>query len=216
MKVFDANGRASLTEEELQEILDVLSGGGLVVYPTETLYGLGGDATNQTAVFRTFRAKQRPFDLPLSVAVSDMSMLRSIALVDKTAEKLFEAFTPGPLSLLLPKKSAVPDVVTSSDDSIAIRVPDHPIALQIIRKFGPIISTSANRHGGGNPADIGMAMEQLGGAVDIYIDAGPTPIGKPSTIVQVSHGKVNVVRYGAIPMEKIMEVVDDLERSRDA
>ncbi len=210
MKVIDAKGRSSLTEGEMQEILEVLSSGGLIVYPTETLYGLGGDATNEMVAFKTFRAKKRPFDLPLSVAVSDMSMLRTVALADKLAEKVIEAFTPGPLSVLLPKKSSLPAVIASSDETIAVRLPDHPIAMQIIEHFGPIISTSANTHGGQPPTSIETAMEQLGDSVDIYIDGGAVPIGKPSTIVEVSHGKVNVVRYGAVPGEKIMEVVNDL------
>ena len=216
MKVIDATGRNSLTEGELREVTDVLSSGGLIVYPTETLYGLGGDATSEIAAFKAFRAKKRPFDLPLSVAVSGMSMLRTVALASKTAERVFETFTPGPLSVLLPKKSSVPDVIASSDDTIAIRIPDHPIALQIIEQFGPILSTSANLHGGGNPTSIDLAREQLGDSVDIYIDVGPTPIGKPSTIVEITRGSVSVVREGAIPVERIMEVVDELSRSGDA
>ena len=216
MKVINAKGRTSLTEGEMQEILEILKGGGLVVYPTETLYGLGGDATSEMVAFKTFRAKKRPFDLPLSVAVSDMSMLRTVALADKLAEKVIETFTPGPLSVLLPKKSSLPAVIASSGETIAIRLPNHPIAMQIIGSFGPIISTSANTHGGQQPTSIEIATEQLGDSVDIYVDGGQAPIGKPSTIVEISHGKVNVVRYGAAPVEKIMEVVDDLTRSGDA
>ena len=216
MKVIDAKGRSSLTEAELLEILEVLSGGGLIVYPTETLYGLGGDATSEMVAFKTFRAKKRPFDLPLSVAVSDMSMLRTVALADKLAERVIDRFTPGPLSVLLPKKSSLPSVIASSDETIAVRLPDHPIAMQIIESFGPIISTSANTHGGQQPTSIEVAMEQLGDSVDIYIDGGEVPVGEPSTIVEISHGKVNVVRYGATPVEKIMEVVNESSRSGDA
>lgn len=213
MKVIDAKGRTSLTEDELEEITRVLSEGGLIVYPTETLYGLGGDATSETVAFRTYSAKKRPYDLSLSVAVSDMGMLKAIARVDRISEKVIESFTPGPLSVLLPKKSSLPDVIASSDRSVAFRVPDHPIITQILSAFGPVIATSANLHGGEQPTSIEIAMEQLGDSVDIYIDGGPVPIGKPSTIVEVSQGNLSVVRYGAVPVEKIMEVVNGLSES---
>jgi len=213
MKVIDAKGRTSLTDEELKEITTVLSEGGLIVYPTETLYGLGGDATSETAAFRTYSAKKRPYDLSLSVAVSDISMLKAIARVDKLSERLIESFTPGPLSLLLPKKSSLPDVIASSDRCVAFRVPDHPIITQILSAFGPVIATSANLHGGEQPINIDIAMKQLDDFVDIYIDGGPVSIGKPSTIVEISQGNLNVVRYGAVPVEKIVEVVNGLSES---
>jgi len=191
----------------LERIVSELRSGKLIVYPTETLYGLGADPFDETAVKRVFMAKKRPFDMPLSIAVSNLRMLEELAIVDERVRKLAEKFLPGPLTLLLNKRAIVPDIVTAATNEVGIRIPDHPLALKLIDEFGPIISTSANLHSHPNPYDINLAVKDLGDSVSLYLDCGPTKYGKPSTIVQLIEGEVEIIRPGAIPIEKIEAVL---------
>jgi L-threonylcarbamoyladenylate synthase len=195
------------SDENMDHIVSELNSGKLVVYPTETLYGLGADPFNEAAVKRVFMAKKRPFDMPLTIAVSNIRMLEELAVLDERGRRLAEKLLPGPLTLLLRKKSIVPDIVSSASQEVGIRIPDHPIALMIIEEFGPIISTSANLHAHPNPYDVQLAIKDLGEAVSIYIDCGATKYGKPSTIVQLLEGDVEVIRPGAIPIEKIEAIL---------
>ncbi|QLH75427.1 MAG: threonylcarbamoyl-AMP synthase [Methanomassiliicoccales archaeon] len=199
--------KCGFSDEDFDFIISELRSGRLVVYPTDTLYGLGADPFDEMAVKRVFIAKKRPFDMPLTIAVSNVRMMAEIANLDDRARKLAEAFLPGPLTLLLHKKSIIPDIVTSSSSEVGIRIPDHPIALRIIEEFGPIIATSANLHSHPNPYDAQIALRDLGDSVSAYIDCGPTKYGKPSTIVQLMDGEVEVIRPGAIPIEKIEAVL---------
>ena len=195
------------SEEAMDHVISELNSGKLIVYPTETLYGLGADPFDEAAVKRVFMAKKRPFDMPLSIAVSNMRMLEELAVLDDRGRRLAEKFLPGPLTLLLRKKSIVPDIVTSASNEVGIRIPDHPLALKIIEEFGPIITTSANLHSHPNPYDIQLALKDLGESVSIYIDCGPTKYGKPSTIVQLLEGEVEVIRPGAIPIEEVEAIL---------
>ncbi|HSV42145.1 MAG TPA: L-threonylcarbamoyladenylate synthase [Methanomassiliicoccales archaeon] len=199
--------KCDISEEMMEHIISELHSGRLIVYPTETLYGLGADPFDEAAVKRVFMAKKRPFDMPLSIAVSNMTMLNELAILDDRARKLADAFLPGPLTLLLQKKSIVPDIVTSASLEVGIRMPDHPLALRIIEEFGPIISTSANLHSHPNPYEVNLAVKDLGEAVSIYLDCGVTKYAKPSTIVQLVEGEVEVIRPGAIPIEKVEAVL---------
>lgn len=197
----------SVPKHDLENVLTTLRFGRLVVYPTETLYGLGADPFDETAVKRVFIAKRRPFDMPLSIAVHDISMAEEVAELDENVYRLAKAFLPGPLTLLLKKKPILPDIITAALPEVGIRVPDQPFALRMLEEFGPIISTSANVHSHPNPTNVEMAMADLGGSVATYVDCGPCKIGKPSTIVQIMDGTVEVIRYGAIPKEKIENVL---------
>lgn len=200
-------GDCTLCDTDFEEIVNVLKSGGLTVYPTDTLYGLGADPFNDSAVKKVFISKNRPFDMPLSVAVSDIRMLESVAVLNESARRLINAFLPGPLTIILTKKPSISDLVTSGDNQIGIRIPDHPFALRFIRSIGPITSTSANLHSGPDPITIQRAKKDLGQTADIYIDCGKTNYSAPSTIVDVSEGDVEIVRAGVISKEEIVNAL---------
>jgi len=208
IKCKDAKGaEMGVSKHELEQILSSLHFGRLVVYPTETVYGLGADPFDETAVKRVYIAKRRPFDMPLSIAVNDISVADQMAELDENAYRLAKAFLPGPLTLLVKKRPILPDIVTASLPEVGIRIPDHPLALRLLDEFGPIISTSANVHSHPNPTTVETAIADLGNSVATYVDGGPCKVGTPSTIVQIIDGTVEVIRYGAIPKEKIEDVL---------
>lgn len=198
-----------LPESKMMEIVDAVRGGGLVVYPTETLYGLGANAMDENAVKKVYMIKRRPFDMPLSVAVSDLNMIEEIAVLDHRARRLVERFMPGPLTILLTKRDIIPDILTSASTEVGVRMPDHPFALKLIARTGPITSTSANLHARPNPVSAQQAIDDLGEAVPYYVDCGPTIVGKPSTIIQFTEGSFEVIRAGAIPVPDIEAVLDE-------
>ncbi|MBQ8373004.1 MAG: threonylcarbamoyl-AMP synthase, partial [Candidatus Methanomethylophilaceae archaeon] len=185
-----------------------VAAGKLIVYPTETVYGIGADIYNESAVKNLYVAKNRPFDMPLSVAVSDKAMLEKVAVLNENADKLIKAFLPGPLTIIIKKQSDVPDIVTSSSQKVGIRIPDNRFALELIRRTGPIVATSANLHSHPDAVDVDAAIADFGGSVDTYVDAGPCTLGQPSTIVWLMDKEVEIVRPGAIPVDKIKEVLE--------
>lgn len=186
---------------------DSISAGDLIVYPTDTVYGIGASIFNEQAVKKLFAAKRRPFDMALSVAVADKQMIESIAVINDYAERLIDAFLPGPLTIIIKKRPEVPDIVTASSDKVGIRIPDHPIAREIARQAGPIVATSANTHSKPDAINIDMATEAFGDSVATYIDAGPSPGGKPSTIVWIRDREYEIIRQGEITAEMIEEVL---------
>ena len=195
-------------EEAVAAAAEDLSAGKLVVYPTETVYGIGADIYNQAAVKNLYVTKNRPFDMPLSVAVSDKAMLESVAVLNENADKLIKAFLPGPLTIIIKKQPDVPDIVTSSSQKVGIRIPDDRFALELIRRTGPIVATSANLHSKPESVDVNAAINDFGDSVDTYIDAGPCSLGQPSTIVWLMDKEVEIIRQGAISVEKIKEVLE--------
>lgn len=198
-----------LPDSKIEQIAGQLKIGKLVVYPTETLYGLGANPFDETAVKRVYMIKNRPFDMPLSIAVRDGSMLEELAVVDDMTRKLIAKFTPGPITILVTKKRNVPDILTSASMEIGVRIPNHPFALRLIEKSGPIVSTSANLHSRPNPTDADTAIKDIGQSVDICVDCGPCRVGKPSTIVQLSEGGLEIIRQGAIPKDEIEAVLNE-------
>ena len=184
-----------------------VAAGKLVVYPTETVYGIGADIYNESAVKNLYMVKNRPFDMPLSVAVSDKAMLERVAVLNENADKLIKAFLPGPLTIIIKKQPDVPDIVTSSSQKVGIRIPDNRFALELVRRTGPIVATSANLHSHPDAVCVDTAITDFGDAVDTYIDAGSCTIGQPSTIVWLMDKEVEIVRQGAIPADKIKEVL---------
>lgn len=196
-------GECSLSDEEVDEIVSVLKAGELIVYPTDTLYGIGADPFNQASVKKVFLAKNRPFDMPLSIAVSNEKMMESVAVLNDNARKLIRRFLPGALTILLTKKPSIPDILTSGSNQVGIRIPNHPLAIRIIDKFGPVTSTSANLHSHKDPIDPRIPMQDLKDTAKICVDCGRTSRGGPSTIVDVSDGTVEVIRKGAISQEEI-------------
>lgn len=198
-----------LPETKMEEVIEALKEGELIVYPTETVYGLGANALNEAAVKKVYMVKQRPFDMPLSVAVRDLDMLEQVAVLDDRERKLVKKFMPGPLTLLVTKRPIVPDILTSASIEVGIRIPNHPFALKLIEKFGPLTSTSANIHSRPNPTTTTEAMEELGDAIRFYIDCGLPELRQPSTILQVNDGKVDIIRRGPITLEQIEAALNE-------
>ena len=192
-----------LSDEDMNEIVSVLKSGELIIYPTDTLYGIGADPFNEGSVKRVFLAKNRPFDMPLSIAVSNEKMMESVAVLNDNARKLIRSFMPGALTVLLTRKPSIPDILTSGANQVGIRIPDHPLAIKIIDRFGPITSTSANLHSHKDPIDAKLPIKDLKDSVKICVDCGKTIKAEPSTIVDVSDGTVEVIRKGAISQEEI-------------
>lgn len=192
----------------INNAITALRKGRLIVYPTDTLYAFGADIFNEQAIKKIFRIKKRPLTNPLPVAVSDIQTMETLASMTKIAEQLATHFLPGPLTLILPKKSIVPDIVTGGHNNIAIRIPNNTIALELLSRYGPLTVTSANIHGVETPGIIKeIKMQFRDRSVAVYLDQG-TLKGKPSTIVDVTGEKLQVVREGVIPKSKIAAVID--------
>jgi L-threonylcarbamoyladenylate synthase len=186
-----------------------LAAGGLVAFPTETVYGLGADATNGQAIARLYAAKGRPSFNPLIAHVADMAAARRLARFDETAQRLAEAFWPGPLTLVLPKTPDCPvsDLATAGLDSMAVRVPDHSVARQLIAAFGkPIVAPSANRSGHVSPTTAAHVLADLRGHVDLVVDGGPTTVGVESTIIACLE-EPTLLRPGGIAREQITKLL---------
>jgi L-threonylcarbamoyladenylate synthase len=187
----------------------VLAGGGLVAFPTETVYGLGADAANPAAVTGIYRAKGRPAFNPLIAHVADLAAARRIARFDAAATVLAEAFWPGPLTLVLPKvdNCAVADLATAGLDTVAIRVPAHPVARAILRAFGgPVVAPSANISGHVSPTTAAHVESDLSGRIDLIVDGGPVTVGVESTIVGCL-GEPMLLRPGGLPRAEIERVL---------
>ena len=190
----------------------IVRDGGLVAFPTETVYGLGASAFSPSAVEGIFRAKQRPHWDPLIVHVSDRTMLERVCFVSQAAEALMARFWPGPLTLLLPRTAAVPDAVTAGRALVGVRMPAHPVALELIRQTGlPIAAPSANTFGHTSPTTADHVLADLGGRIDAVLDGGPTEVGVESTVVEVTNQGVRVYRPGAIDRHMLETVVDYAE-----
>ena len=206
-----------LENPQSQKSLDVaaaiLRRGGTVALPTETVYGLGANALNQSAVDAIFVAKQRPHWDPLIVHISDKQMLAAlVSEVSPMAQRLIDAFWPGPLTLLLPRSSIVPDAVTAGRPLVGVRMPAHPVALELIRRTGlPIAAPSANRFGHTSPTTAAHVLDDLEGRIDAVVDGGPTAFGLESTVVDPSNSPVIVYRPGAITLEQIRAVAGTAE-----
>lgn len=197
--------------ESILKAASLLQNGGLVAFPTETVYGLGADALNPAAVARIFEAKQRPFFDPLIVHVADRFQAAKIADIPEKASVLMEAFWPGPLTLVMKKKEGVPDLVTSGLPTVAVRVPAHPMALALIRAAGcPVAAPSANPFGFLSPTTAAHVEASLGDKADMILDGGPCSTGVESTIIDVSGDNPVLLRPGGIPAEDIEKVTGPL------
>jgi L-threonylcarbamoyladenylate synthase len=178
-----------------------LAAGGLVAFPTETVYGLGADATNDSVVAKLYAAKERPSFNPLIAHVADLAAARRLAQFDEEALKLAGAFWPGPLTLVLRKLHVCPvgQLATAALDTIAVRVPSHPVAREILLAFGkPVVAPSANRSGRVSPTSAQHVHADLAGRIDLIVDDGPSPLGVESTILACV-GRAALLRPGAIP-----------------
>ncbi|MCK1637534.1 threonylcarbamoyl-AMP synthase [Bradyrhizobium sp. 157] len=186
-----------------------LSKGGLVAFPTETVYGLGADATNPAAIARLYQAKGRPAFNPLIAHVGDLAAARQIARFDAAATALAEAFWPGPLTLVLPKTEgcAVADLATAGLDTVAVRIPAHPVARDILREFGgPVVAPSANISGHVSPTTAAHVQSDLAGRIDLIVDGGAVEVGVESTIVGCFDAPM-LLRPGGLPRAEIERVL---------
>jgi len=195
--------------EAIREAADLLRRGGLVAFPTETVYGLGGNALDAQAVRRIFEAKGRPANDPLIVHIPGIEMLpRVVAEVPPLVEKLARRFWPGPLTLILPRGSTVPPEVTAGLNTVAVRVPAHPVALALLREAGvPVAAPSANRFGGVSPTTAEHVWHDLAGRVECILDGGPTTIGVESTVLDLSHQPPCILRPGGTPREALEDIL---------
>ncbi len=193
----------------------ILRNGGLVAFPTETVYGLGANALDVRAVERIYQVKQRPSSSPLIVHVDSVEMARSIVSEwPDTADHLAHAFWPGPLTLVLAKNPRIPDNVTAGLPTVGLRQPDHPVATALIREAGvPIAAPSANRFTGLSPTTAEHVLKSLGSEVDLILDGGPTRVGIESTVLSLTGPKPVLLRPGMITREQIEEVVGEIDES---
>jgi L-threonylcarbamoyladenylate synthase len=200
--------------DRLREAAAVLRAGGLVAFPTETVYGLGANALDEDAVRRVFAAKGRPTANPLIVHVTDETMVRELVADWPTAARaLAGRFWPGPLTLVLPKGDAVPDVVTAGGSTVAVRAPGHPVALALIREVGvPLAAPSANRSGQLSPTRAEHVLAGLDGRIDLILDGGPTPNGIESTVLDLTTPRPTLLRPGPIGIGDLEAVVGQVER----
>jgi len=199
------------SEASVKKAAALIRAGGTVVFPTETVYGLGADALNAKAVARIFEIKKRPHFDPLIVHVSSIRQARTLARVSAGAEALMTRFWPGPLTLVLPKKRIVPDIVTAGLETVALRMPSHPVAMSLIKKAGtPVAAPSANSFGSLSPTTASHARDQLKGGPDMILDGGPTRIGVESTVLALIDGAFLILRHGGLPQEEIELVTGPL------
>ena len=198
------------TSADISKAAKLLQKGGVVAFPTETVYGLGADAFNEQAVARIFEIKNRPRFDPLIVHIASADQLpRVAAQMPLKAKKLAAHFWPGPLTLILPKTPAVPDIVTAGGDTVGVRMPDHLIALALIRASGePVAAPSANPFGATSPTTAAHVRNQLGKRVDMILDGGPCRVGLESTVIEFpARGKPRVLRLGGLAVEDIEAVI---------
>ena len=199
---------------QIGRAVEALRAGGIVAFPTDTVYGLGADAFNQEAVEKIYKVKQRPFHMPLPVLLADMTQISTIAgYVPDFAQFLMKRFWPGGLTIVLARAKSLPEIITSGSDKVAVRIPDHIIPVTIIRRLGmPVVGTSANIS---NELSVLTAQEvvvQLGDKVDLIIDGGICPGGIESTVVDIT-GKVPVIlRNGMIPANKIKSAFKEFSK----
>lgn len=186
----------------------VIRRGGLVAFPTETVYGLGANALDPAAVQRIFRAKGRPSDNPLIVHLADPRDVALVAAPGPYMERLARRFWPGPLTMVLPRTRAVPDATTAGLDTVAVRVPDHPVAIALIRASGcPIAAPSANRSGRPSPTRAAHVWADLRGRIDMILDGGDAGIGLESTVVDLTASPPVLLRPGGVTVAELEEVI---------
>lgn len=197
----------------IKEAGDIIKAGGLVAFPTETVYGLGGDALNPTSSEKIYRAKGRPSDNPLIVHIADMEHLEAIVReIPESAVKLAERFWPGPLTIILNKSDLVPRETTGGLDTVAVRMPVHPVAMELIRAAGGYVAApSANRSGRPSPTVAKYVAEDMDGRIDMIIDGGDVEIGLESTIVDLTSEEPTILRPGYITRQMLEELLLEVE-----
>lgn len=196
------------TDEALALAAGLLRSGQLVAFPTETVYGLGANALDSEAVLRIFAAKGRPADNPLIVHIYDRAQLGGVCKVNEAASKLMDAFWPGPLTLILPRREAVPDAVTAGLDTVAVRMPSHPVAARLLQTCGlPIAAPSANRSGRPSPTTARHVLDDMDGRIPLILDGGDCDVGLESTVVDMAHDTPCILRPGGVTQAMLEAVI---------
>ncbi|MFW6022022.1 MAG: L-threonylcarbamoyladenylate synthase [Halanaerobiaceae bacterium] len=211
-KIEEKNINSLKNDSIIREAALLLKNGELVAFPTETVYGLGADATNENAVRKIYTAKGRPQDNPLIVHISNIEQLKNVmsGRLSKVAQKLISHFWPGPLTIIVKKSSNIPDQTTAGMDSVAVRMPAHPLSHALIEAANlPIAAPSANRSGAPSPTRAEHVMDDLSGKIPLILDGGPSSVGVESTVVDVRTG-LKILRPGGISLEEIQEIIGDI------
>jgi len=200
---------AASDPDSISRALDVLRAGGLVAFPTDTVYGVGALAFDGAAIEAIYAAKDRPVEKAIPILIAGVDELGKVAeRVPHMAQVLAARFWPGPLTLVIPKLPTLPEAV-SATSTVAVRVPDHPIARALLRQAGPMAVTSANLSGEDNPITAGDVLRQLGGHIPLILDGGSAPGGTPSTVVDCLGIHPSILREGPIAMEQLVEALRD-------
>ena len=196
----------------IAEAAYAIRSGKLVAFPTETVYGLGANGLDDGAVRKIFAAKGRPGDNPLILHFASPEDVEQVAYVNERAKLLMDSFWPGPLTLVLPAKSVVPNSVTAGLGTVAVRMPSHPVAMALIKAAGvPIAAPSANRSGRPSPTEAASVLADIGDDVDIILDGGATDVGLESTVIDVTGPSVVLLRAGGMPVERLEEVIEEVK-----
>jgi L-threonylcarbamoyladenylate synthase len=188
----------------IQEAAKTLIRGGVIVYPTETVYGIGANALDEQSILRVFQIKKRSTSMPIFLAVSSLKMLDRVAELSEDDREVLKRLVPGPVSVLVRRKGLVPDVLTAGSVLVGIRFPDHKMALKIIDAVGPITSTSANRTGFPPPVSADEVSPEIADRVEMVLDGGRCKFGQPSTLLDLTNRKI--IRPGA-ELEKVQRAI---------
>lgn len=189
--------------------LAILKNGGLIAFPTDTVYGVGALAFDSQAVESIYAAKDRPVEKAIPILIGDTNDLEKVAVdIPAAAHRLASRFWPGPLTILVPKRAELPEAV-SATATVGVRVPDHPVARELLRASGPMAVTSANISGAHSPVTAQEVYEQLGGRIALIIDGGRTPGGIPSTLVDCTISELKILREGPISLEELRSALDN-------
>jgi L-threonylcarbamoyladenylate synthase len=206
------NPRQTDLEKQITKAVAILKNGGVVAYPTDTVYGLGACMTDIKAVDRIFQVKGRPKGMALPVLLAEKKQITEIVTeVSPAARRLADEFFPGALTIILPKSALVPDIITGGGKTVAFRIPNHPVPLALVKGLGkPIVGTSANLSGQPSALTAPEVHAQIGNAVDMVIDGGRCPGGIESTVIDLSGEKPVIRRLGAISIEKLRKILPDI------
>jgi len=203
------NKLPSEIQAQIERGISILKQGGLVAYPTDTVYGLGASANNQQAVARVYQVKERPRDMALPLLLAHTSQISEVAEpVPPIAWLLADKFLPGALTIVLYKSNSVLDIITGGGSTVAVRIPAHPIPVALAENLGPIVGTSANLSGKPSALTADEVYSQFGNKIDLVIDGGRCPGGRESTIIDVTREVPVVLREGAIPREELERVCE--------
>jgi L-threonylcarbamoyladenylate synthase len=203
--------------ENIERAAKIIRNGGLVAFPTETVYGLGANGFDGIAAAKIFEIKKRPSFNPLILHISDLIQLKDIVVFRNfQTQEIIKRFWPGPLTIVLEKTDKVPDIITAGNPTVAVRMPSHRVALELLYKVGgPIAAPSANEFGQLSPTEATHVEEQIGKHIDIILDGGPCEVGVESTIIEIGEEKISLLRHGGIPVEEIEEFIGkEVERKQ--